>query len=62
MKKTTYCPADGRIGVSVRNGQEPAAVSGGTLTLYETKRDFRNYRITRDGAAQVVLTLRGHQA
>ncbi len=48
--------------VSVRNGQEPAAVSGGTLALYETKREFRTYQITRDGAAQVVLTLRGHQA
>ena len=43
--------------ISVRGSAAPSAVSGGTLSLYETKSDFRTYRITRDGAAQVVLSL-----
>ena len=41
--------------VSCPNGVEPAAIEGGTLALYETKKDFRTYRITRTGGSRVVI-------
>ena len=43
--------------VSVRNSTEPVLTAGGTMTLYETKNEFRTYKIVRDGSAQVVLAL-----
>ena len=41
--------------VSTRNGHDPRILSGGTLTLWETKRDFRTWKIVRSGAPRVVL-------
>ena len=44
--------------VSVRNGVEPVVIEGGTPELFETKKEFRTYRITRTGGSRVVIRCR----
>ncbi len=44
--------------LSLRGDAAPVCVEGGTVGLYETKRDFRNWKVVRDGGKRVVLRLR----
>jgi len=44
--------------ISVKNDLVPQIGSGGTLTVYETHRDFTNYRINRSGEGIIRIGLR----
>jgi len=41
--------------ISLRNGTKPRIVTGGTVELYETRKEFATYKITRDGSQTVTL-------
>jgi hypothetical protein len=36
--------------ISFKNGTEPKAVTGGKIELYQTKKDFKTYKVAHDGA------------
>jgi len=43
--------------ISFRNGTEPKSCEGGTVELYETKRNFKTYKVIRTGGSKVTIGL-----
>jgi len=43
--------------VSMKNGTEPKGCEGGTIELYETKQNFKTYKITRENTDKLIITL-----
>jgi len=43
--------------VSMKNGTEPKACEGGTFELFETKQNFKTYKVTRRNTDRITLTL-----
>ena len=41
--------------ISLKNGLEPVGCTGGQIRLYETKKEFCTYQITRDGSSRVEI-------
>nr|MBQ4319526.1 hypothetical protein [Clostridia bacterium] len=44
--------------ISIKNGVLPESCFGGSIELYETKQQFRTYKITRNNTTTVKLTLK----
>ena len=44
--------------VSIRNGKVPTVCDGGEISLYEEKRDFKTYKIVRNGEAKITVSLK----
>ena len=43
--------------ISLKDGVTPKSVSGATIALYEEKKGYKTYKITRDGANKVTLAV-----
>jgi len=41
--------------ISIKNGNEPTECIGGKITLYETKKDFKNYKIERTEGSVIYI-------
>jgi len=44
--------------ISIKNGVLPESCFGGSIELYETKQQFRTYKITRNNTSTIKLTLK----
>lgn len=43
--------------ISFKNGVAPKGITGGSICEYETKKEFKTYKVVRDGSDTVVITL-----
>ena len=44
--------------VSIKRGKSPVFCSGGEISLYEEKRDFKTYKIERSGDSKITIKLK----